>query len=67
MNIISQDTIVRNSGWVGKMKKGQVLRLEAMTNCPDRQPVVDLLRQIIPEYDPLNPPEKQKTASLIVD
>ncbi len=31
MNIISQDTIVRNSGWVGKMKKGQVLRLEAMT------------------------------------
>ncbi|MDP7163399.1 MAG: nucleoside-diphosphate sugar epimerase/dehydratase [Phycisphaerae bacterium] len=44
-----------------------IMRLEAMTNCPDRQPVVDLLRQIIPEYDPLNPPEKQKTASLIVD
>jgi FlaA1/EpsC-like NDP-sugar epimerase len=44
-----------------------ITRLEALANCPDRQPVVDLLRQIIPEYDPLNPPEKQKAASPVGD
>jgi len=33
-------------------------KLENLRNCPDRQPVVDALCELIPEYEPLNPPKK---------
>ena len=33
-------------------------KLSGLANCPDRQPVVDALRELIPEYEPLNPPKK---------
>ena len=33
-------------------------KLSGLENCPDRQPVVDALRELIPEYEPLNPPKK---------
>ncbi|MDP6633380.1 MAG: nucleoside-diphosphate sugar epimerase/dehydratase [Phycisphaerae bacterium] len=34
-------------------------KLSVLENCPDRQPVVDLLCELIPEYEPLNPPKKE--------
>jgi FlaA1/EpsC-like NDP-sugar epimerase len=34
-------------------------KLSALENCPDRQPVVDALCELIPEYEPLNPPKKK--------
>jgi len=33
-------------------------KLDGLTNCPDRQPVVDAFRELIPEYEPLNPPKR---------
>jgi FlaA1/EpsC-like NDP-sugar epimerase len=33
-------------------------KLGGLENCPDRQPVVDALCELIPEYEPLNPPKK---------
>jgi FlaA1/EpsC-like NDP-sugar epimerase len=33
-------------------------KLENLRNCSDRQPVVDALCELIPEYEPLNPPKK---------
>ena len=33
-------------------------KLDNLRNCPDRQPVVDALCELIPEYEPLNPPKK---------
>ena len=33
-------------------------KLSGLANCPDRQPVVDALCELIPEYEPLNPPKK---------
>ena len=34
-------------------------RLERLQNSPDHDEIVDALREIIPEYEPLNPPRKQ--------
>ena len=31
-------------------------RLEKLANCLDRQPIVDALRDVVQEYEPLNPP-----------
>jgi hypothetical protein len=36
-------------------------KLSALQNCPDRQPVVDALCELIPEYEPLNPPKKKSS------
>jgi len=35
-----------------------VEKLGALENCPDRQPVVDAMCELIPEYEPLNPPKE---------
>ena len=34
-------------------------RLEQLANCLDRQPIVEALRDVVPEYEPLNPPSDQ--------
>ena len=36
-------------------------RLGGLENCPDRQPVVDALCELIPEYEPLNPPKESSS------
>ena len=36
-------------------------KLGGLANCPDRQPVVDALRELIPEYEPLNPPKESSS------
>jgi FlaA1/EpsC-like NDP-sugar epimerase len=36
-------------------------KLNTLRNCPDRQPVVDALCELIPEYEPLNPPKKESS------
>jgi FlaA1/EpsC-like NDP-sugar epimerase len=38
-------------------------KLNALRNCPDRQPVVDMLCELIPEYEPLNPPKREFSSS----
>jgi len=35
---------------------------ESLTNCPDRNRIIEGLRRIVPEYTPLNPPEKISSA-----
>jgi FlaA1/EpsC-like NDP-sugar epimerase len=32
--------------------------LDSLKNCPHRQQIVDALRQVVPEYEPLHPPDK---------
>lgn len=39
--------------------KRTLSRLERLQNSPDHDEIVDALREIIPEYEPLNPPRKQ--------
>jgi len=39
-------------------------RLEQLENCLDRQPIVDAIRDLVPEYEPLDPPHQDKQADL---
>jgi len=36
-------------------------KLRALENCSDRRQIVDALREVIPEYEPLNPPKETGT------
>jgi len=44
--------------WVQKA----IDRLQGLENCPDRGEIIDAFRQIIPEYEPLNPPTESQAA-----
>ena len=37
-----------------------IAKLEKLINWPKRQEIVDAFKEIVPEYTPLNPPDKQK-------
>ena len=39
-------------------------QLERLENCLDRQPIVDAIRDLVPEYEPLNPPKHDKQTDL---
>ena len=41
----------------GKLNEGLALLAE-LTNTPDRGKIIEALQTLVPEYDPLNPPEK---------
>jgi len=35
-----------------------LVELEALQNCTDRQEIIDAIRKLVPEYQPLNPPDE---------